>query len=305
MRLSVLDDGHRRRVKLFLALTAATSRVDSPDIVKMLLYRPGFLSGPLLELTADAMRGPSYWTAGEREYLAMCTARLLQCPFCVDTHAELTRIAGHGDIDPDDPGSVRPELRAVQDFLATLTRAPVRADATGVAGLPEHAVLEALRVNLVFGTVNRLANTFGFTLREGQLHSGTRALHRFGYRFPRFLLADGKATDHGKAAGHDETTSHRDAVEELRRAVLAAPATTDPALRTAAATGGRLPEPWRSYAATVRDASHRITGADIDRLIAAGHTEDEIFEVSVAAAVGAAAYGFDAGRHALGHEMTG
>jgi AhpD family alkylhydroperoxidase len=293
MRLSILDHGHRRRAKLFLTLTSATSRVDSPDIVKMLLYRPGFAARPLLELTADAMRGPSYWTAAEREYLAMCTAQLLQCPFCIDTHAELTRVAGHGEIDPDDPASVRPELRAVRDFLATVTSSPDRADATGLAGLPEPAVLEALRVNLVFNIVNRLANAFGFTLREGQLHSGTRALHRFGYRFPGFLLADGK------------TTSDGDAVADLRHAVLDAPATTDPALRTAAASGGPLPEPWQSYATTVRDASYKITSADIDRLTGAGHTEEEIFEVTVAAAVGAATRGFDAGRRALGHQATG
>jgi AhpD family alkylhydroperoxidase len=293
MRLSILDHGHRRRAKLFLTLTSTLSRVDSPDIVKMLLYRPGFLTQPLLELTAGAMRGPSYWTAGEREYLAMCTAQLLQCPFCIDTHAELTRIAGHGDIDPDDPASARPELRAARAFLATVTRTPDRADATGVAGLPEQAVLEALRVNLVFNIVNRLANAFGFTLREGQLHSGARALHRFGYRFPRFLLADG------------ETTRHGDAAEDLRHAVLDAPATTDPALRMAAAAGSPLPEPWQSYATTVRDASYKITGTDIDRLTAAGHTEEEIFEVTVAAAVGAAVDGFDAGRRALGHKTTG
>jgi AhpD family alkylhydroperoxidase len=293
MRLSILDHGHRRRAQLFLTLTSAMSRVDSPDIVKMLLYRPGFVARPLLELTADAMRGPSYWTAGEREYLAMCTAQLLQCPFCIDTHAELTRIAGHGDIDPDDPASVRPELHAVRDFLATVTNTPDRADATGVAALPEPAVLEALRVSLVFNIVNRLANAFGFTLREGQLHSGARALHRFGYRFPGFLLADGG------------TTSHGDAAENLRHAVLDAPATTDPALRAAAAAGGPLPQPWQSYATTVRDASCQITDADIDRLTAAGHTEEEIFEVTVAAAVGAATRGFDAGRGALGHKATG
>lgn len=293
MRLSILDHGHRRRAKLFLTLTGATSRVDSPDIVKMLLYRPGFLARPLLELTVGAMRGPSYWTAGEREYLAMCTAQLLQCPFCIDTHAELTRIASHGGIDPDDPASTRPELRAVRDFLATLTRTPDDADASGTAGLPEHAVLEALRVNLVFNIVNRLANAFGFTLREGQLHSGARALHRFGYRFPGFLLADGK------------TTSHGDAAENLRHAVLDAPATTDPALRTAAATGDPLPEPWQSYAATVRDASYKITGTDIGRLTAAGHTEDQIFEVTVAAAVGTSLRRFDAGRRALEHNATG
>ena len=296
MRLSILDHGHGRRAKLFLTLTSALSRVDSPDIVKMLLYRPGFLTRPLLDLTADAMRGPSYWTAGEREYLAMCTAQLLQCPFCTDTHAELTRIAGHGDIDPDDPASARPELRAVRDFLATLTCAPDRAGAIGIAviaGLPEPAVLEALRVNLVFNVISRLANAFGCTLRKGQLRSGARALHRFGYRFPRFLLAGG------------ETARHGDAVADLRHAVLDAPATTNPALRTAAAAGDPLPEPWPSYAKTVRDASYKITGTDIDRLTAAGPTEDEIFEVTVAAAVGAAMYGFDAGRRASGLKTTG
>jgi AhpD family alkylhydroperoxidase len=297
MRLSILDHGHRRRAKLFLALTSTMSRVDSPDIVKMLLYRPGFLTRPLLELTADAMRGPSYWTAGEREYLAMCIAQLHQCPFCIDSHAELTRIAGHGEIDPDDPASVRPQLRAVREFLDLTTRTPQdvnAAEATvGVADVPEHALQEALRVNLVWNIVNRLANAFGFTLREGQLHSGTRALHRFGYRFPSFLLAGGPATDHG------------DVVANLRHAVLDVPASTDRALRAAAAAGGPLPEPWQSYAMTVRDASYRITDTDIDRLTAAGYSEDQIFEVTVAAAVGAALRSFDAGRNTLEHKTTG
>jgi hypothetical protein len=93
-------------------------------------------------------------------------------------------------------------------------------------------------------------------------------------------------------------------VENVRHAVLDAPGTTDPALRTAAASGGPLPEPWQSYATTVRDASYKITGTDIDRLTAAGHTEDQIFEVTVAAAAGAALHGFDSGRRALGHKTT-
>jgi AhpD family alkylhydroperoxidase len=287
MRLSILDNGHRRRAKLFLALTSARSRVDNPDIVKLLLYRPGFLSRPLLELTPDVMRGPSYWTAGEREYLAMCTAQLLQCPFCIDTHAELTRIAGQGEIDPDDPSTARPELSSARAFLATVTLDADHADATGVAGLPKQAVIDALHVLLVFGIINRLANAFGFTLRDGQLHSGTQALHRFGYRFPRFLLAGGEDSRHG------------DAVENIRHAVLDAPAVTDPALRAAAAAGGALSDPWKSYATTVRDASYKVTDADVERLIAAGHTEDEIFEVTVAAAVGATLRGFEAGRRAL------
>ncbi len=279
MRLSILDNGHRLRARLFFAMTGR----DAPDIVRTLLYRPDFFSRPLLAITAPAMRGPSYWTPGEREYIAMGTARLHRCPFCVDSHTELTRIAGHGEIDPDDPDSARSELRTVRAFLDS-THTP---DLATVDGLPDSAVREALHIDLVWNVVNRLANAFGFVLRGDQLHSGTRALHRFGYRFPGFLLAGGEHTDHG------------DPVENLRHAVLAAPARTDPALRAAAATGEGLTEPWESYTAQVRDASYRVTDDDIARLTAAGHTEDAIFEITVATAVGAALHSFEAGRTAL------
>lgn len=261
MRLRILDHGHRRRAKVFLALTGG------PDIVRTLLYRPEFLTRPLLELTVPAMRGPSFWSPADREFLAMSTAELLQCPFCVDTHAELTRVASGGKVDPRDPTTLRPELTAMRDFLST-------PDPARVAGLPDAAVLEGLQVNLVFNIIGRLANAFGFVLREGQLHSGTRALHRFGYRFPGFLLAGGLSVDRGNA------------VETLRYSVLESPAVTDSELRTAAVEG--LPVGWADYVRKVREASYTIGNEDIDRLLAAGRSEDEIFEVTVAAAVGAA-----------------
>ncbi|MBE1493284.1 AhpD family alkylhydroperoxidase [Amycolatopsis lexingtonensis] len=266
MRLSILDHGHRRRAKLFMGLTAKRSGVATPDIVKLLLYRPGVFARALLELTAPAMRGPSYWTAAEREYLAMATAQVHECPFCVVTHAELVRIAGTGELDPDDPASARPELRAVRAFLERVSRDPEHVDAAAVAGLPPHAVEEALRVNLVWNVVNRLANAFGFVLREGQLETGTRSLHRFGYRFPGFLLADGPRTDLAAAA---------------------------------ARLGDDVPEPLHSYVTTVREASYRVTDADVEALKAAGYREDEIFEATVAAAVGSALRSFDAGRRAI------
>lgn len=276
MRLSVLDNGHRRRARLFMAVTGKLSGVTSPDIVKLLLYRPGFLTRPLLELTAPAMRGESYWTAAEREYLAMSTARVHECPFCIVTHAELTRIAGHGEIDPDRPADARPELLAVQRFLEDVSR---DREPSPPRGLPAPAVADALNVNLVWNIVDRLANAFGFELLDGQLKVGTKALHRAGYRFPGFLLADGP--------------------DDLRESVFEQPARTSPELRRAAATGDGPAEPWRDYAALVRDASHRITDDDVRALLAAGRTEDEVFEVTVAAAVGAALRSFDAGHAAL------
>ncbi|MFJ7219081.1 hypothetical protein [Amycolatopsis sp. NPDC098790] len=273
MRLSVLDTGHRRRARVFMAVTGKLSGVTSPDIVKLLLYRPGFLTRPLLELTAPAMRGESYWTAAEREYLAMSTAKVHECPFCVVTHAELVRIAGDGDLDP------RPELLAVQRFLEDVSR-DADLDPAPLRALPAHAVSEALDVNLVWNIVNRLANAFGFELLDGQLKAGTQALHRAGYRFPGFLLAGGP--------------------DGLRASVFGQPAHTSPELRRAAGTGEGLPPPWGDYAALVRDASHRVSDDDVRALLAAGCSEDEVFEVTVAAAVGAALRSFDAGHAALG-----
>lgn len=89
---------------------------------------------------------------------------------------------------------------------------------------------------------------------------------------------------------------------ELRRVVFEAPARTEPTIRTAAAAGGTLAEPLRLYATKVRDESYRVTDADIAALRAAGVSEDEIFEVTVAAALGAACRRVDAGLRVLGEE---
>jgi alkylhydroperoxidase family enzyme len=89
---------------------------------------------------------------------------------------------------------------------------------------------------------------------------------------------------------------------ELRRVVFEAPARSEPAVRAAAAGNGQLADPLGSYAAKVRDESYRVTDADVDALRAAGISEDEIFEVTVAAALGAACRRLDAGLRALREE---
>lgn len=202
----------------------------------------------------------------------MTTAQRHRCPFCVDSHRELTRIAGLTE-------PVRPEVRAVRAFLDA-----VRSGEETRVDLPEPAVRDALHVDLVWNVVNRIANAFGFVLRGDQVHTGTRALHRFGYRFPAFLLAGGGRT------------GHRDPVANLRHAVFEAPAVTPPGTRLAAGTDGPLAEPWRAYAALVRDASYRITDADLTALPG---SEDEIFELTAAAAVGAALTSYETGLRAL------
>lgn len=52
--------------------------------------------------------------------------------------------------------------------------------------------------------------------------------------------------------------------------------------------------------ARVGSESYRVTDADIDALRAAGHSDDEIFELTVSAAVGAARVRLERGLAALG-----
>jgi hypothetical protein len=55
--------------------------VDAPGVMKTLLYRPETFGRPYSAAVDRAMRGPSEWSAGERELFAAFTSLLNQCPF--------------------------------------------------------------------------------------------------------------------------------------------------------------------------------------------------------------------------------
>lgn len=290
MRLDIIDNRHRARSRLFMSVTARMSGVEMADVVKVLLYRPELFGHDMVELSARTMRGPTFWTAGEREYMAWFTAQLYGLRFCIDSHAELTRIASDGEIDPADSSSLRPEVSAVLGFLERASRTPdlVTADdleAARNAGVPDDATVEALYVSFIWNTINRLGNAFGFQLYDGQLVNGTRSLHRFGYRLPRFLLAAGRRTDDRTAVTGNDARGRL--VARLWHRMSGSP------------SGVPLPAELERYAAKVRDESHRITDDDVERLKAAGHSEDEIFEATIAAAVDAARHSLDAGLRAV------
>jgi hypothetical protein len=105
---------------------------------------------------------------------------------------------------------------------------------------------------------------------------------------------------HRDSAAREPSDRHAAAVDALRRAVFESPGSSEPAVRAAAGSGGELPEPLGSYAAKVRDQSYRITDSDFVALTAAGLSDDAIFEITIAAAVGAALQRLDAGMRAGG-----
>jgi uncharacterized peroxidase-related enzyme len=193
MRPAVLEHGHRLRAQMFIRLIQLLSGQRIDPVAQMALYRPQFFGNPVLTLCAEVLRGPSYWTAAEREYFAVFTSRLNECPFCVRIHTETTRVESVGAIDANDSTSIRPEAAAMLPLLEKVTRTPDQVasadvDAVRTAGVPDGAIVDALHVNLIFNIMNRLANAFDFGWdSEQHVRISAQVIHRISYRLPRFL----------------------------------------------------------------------------------------------------------------------
>ena len=71
------------------------------------------------------------------------------------------------------------------------------------------------------------------------------------------------------------------------------------ALRDAAEPDRPAPPDFAAYLEKVRTRANTVTDADVEALKAAGHTEDEIFEQTVWAAVAAGLQRLEAGLEAL------
>jgi hypothetical protein len=73
VRLGVVDAGAG-------GLRARLDREPS-GVLLTLYYRPDFFGRPFSDTLDFAMRGPSDWSAGEREVFAAFVSSLNQCPF--------------------------------------------------------------------------------------------------------------------------------------------------------------------------------------------------------------------------------
>jgi len=87
--------------------------------------------------------------------------------------------------------------------------------------------------------------------------------------------------------------------QELVAAVLDSRGETPPELRRAALQHAPIPGPLAGYVDKVRRHAYQVTDADVAALQQAGHSDDNLFEVTVAAAVGAALYRLERGLAAV------
>jgi hypothetical protein len=88
-------------------------------------------------------------------------------------------------------------------------------------------------------------------------------------------------------------------VRRLKQAVLSEPGTLDPAVRQAVCRAADLPDALGPYVQKVVRHAYKVTSEDITALHQAGYSDDQIFEVTVSAALGAGLVRLDSGLSAL------
>jgi alkylhydroperoxidase family enzyme len=92
---------------------------------------------------------------------------------------------------------------------------------------------------------------------------------------------------------------HAEKFAVLRDRVLNGPGVVDYAIRAAAFDGAGVPDDLASYVDKVVEHAYKVTDSDIEQLKTAGYSEDAIFEITVAAAVGAGVRRYEAGVEAM------
>jgi uncharacterized peroxidase-related enzyme len=193
MRLKILDSGYRFGTKVLFAFIHAVSRQPVPDAAKLVFSRPDFYGAQMMEITQEAMRGPSAWSVGDRELMAAFVSQTNECAFCIGAHTATAARAYHDEakvaavLADLETAPIDEPLRVTLRMLGKLTaEQAVTADdmrAVLAAGVSHEQIEDALAVCFAFNTTDRLADAFGFFVPGPKaFEAGAKVLLRRGYR---------------------------------------------------------------------------------------------------------------------------
>lgn len=193
MRLAILDRGHGFGTKALFAIIRAASRQPTPEMLKLVMYRPNFFGKQMKEVTHEAMRGPSAWSVGDRELMAAFISKVNACEYCIKAHTAVASRAYQDEakvfaaLNDLETASIEEPLRATLRLLGKLTREhAVSVDdirSVLAAGASRAQIEDALAVCFAFNTINRLADAFAFFAPGPKaFEAGAKFLLARGYR---------------------------------------------------------------------------------------------------------------------------
>lgn len=192
MRLDVLNKGYTWDTRFLFRIIKLFSGHPLPDAARIIFYRPDFYGSPAKQFTQRAMRGPSFWSVGDRELMAAYISRINQCAFCVKAHSAVSAGA-YGDtarvneaLINLEAAPIAPPLRSTLMMLGKLTSehaiSPDDIRSVLDAGASAEQIEDALAICFAFNTTNRLADAFGFFVpSDDAFEAGAKYLLKRGY----------------------------------------------------------------------------------------------------------------------------
>jgi len=191
-------------------------------------------------------------------------------------------------------------MRATLGLLEKLTLAPGEVaggdlDELRAEGLSDRAILDAAYVCVGFNIITRIANALDFKVPADEVFSrASRYLTVFGYNVLSGFWGRGIYQQlvapllvNKSAAGGRGFDPYEKKLTLLRHSVLSESGSLDPSVRRAICDGLEVPEPLGAYVRKVVGHAHTVGDEDIAGLHRAGYTDDQIFEATVSAALGA------------------
>lgn len=180
-------------------------------------------------------------------------------------------------------------------------------------GVDDQSITDAIYVCAGFNIITRIAEAFGFKVPPTKVFTaGAKFLRIFGYqrlsgihlgsisnRFPRQVYGDQLKDDSAPIRYGFAADPYAGKLERLKDAVLYGPGVVDPELRRVACAAGEIPGAMGSYVKKVVQRAYEVTEEDIAGLRQSGWSEDEIFEITVSAALGAGLVRIESGLAAL------
>jgi alkylhydroperoxidase family enzyme len=216
------------------------------------------------------------------------------------------------------------KLRAALGFLEKLTLSPKTVGpedvaALRVAGLNDPAIRDAIYVCVGFNIIARIADALAFTVPPPEVFaSNVKPLLIFGYDIlsgvqlrkiwrtwrPDRRRGDHIADDESLTTSEAMTDAYAGKLKRLTERVIFGPGSLDPEVRNVACVGGELPGVPGAYVQRVWQRAHEITNEDISALRQFGYSEDQIFELTVSAALGAGLVRLESALTALCYEHS-
>lgn len=215
-------------------------------------------------------------------------------------------------------GQISERLRATLALLEKVTLAPDKIAARDLAtlrsvGVTDRAILDATYVCVGFNIIARIADALGFEIPSEEVFSrAARLLLIFGYkRLSGFWTggiynrsADLALLVKSVVIKQSIIDPHHRRLSRVQNAVLSGPGTLPAAIRQTISEGHELPGALGGYAKKVATHAYLITDEEIAELKQAHYTEDQIFEATVSAALGAGLVRLDCVLRALRSEQA-